>query len=422
MRARSLLPTLALVAAVPAGIPGAAHAAGTGTAAITPDGDGGAVRLTTARRLAVTAVAGGELRLAGALRLRARGAARTVTVTGLRLAVARSPLTLRGTVAGRRVTLARATPASGRPLRTDATTGAVRLDGAVLRLTAAGARALRGPLRLRRSPGTARLGRLSLAVPARPATPAPAPAQPTAPAVPTATTPVATPTPAPATTPTATATPAPTPAPGPTADPCWASRPATPVGAADWIACDPAAGGSLRSFTTYVRGSWSAAPPCVVGRAGVFPSAGASRIDDANPFDHRLTVAAVDRPADGTVRLRLAGTLEYALDAHGIDQATADPVIVLSADRRTGTVRADGRAAQGGPSSACPATPTPFTDREILELRMDEAHAVTTGPAGTTFTHVPARLTATGATTIGAGFYPAGAAYGSFTFTVPAAP
>lgn len=387
-------------------------------AGVTPAGS------AASRRLPVSAVAFGKgagLRTRGSLAL--RGSGRTVRVTSLRLSLGRTPLRLSGLLAGRRVTFATIVPRKGAPLRTDPRAGTVRLSRATLSLTRTGAAALRRPLRRRTAPRTGRLGTVTLVVapPADPlaVTPEPIPVPPVAPAAdvptPAPPTPAATPTP----TPTATPAPTPTPAPAPIPDPCWAARPATPPDVADWIACD-SAGGSLKSFTNYLRTDWSAAGACVAGRHGVYPSLGATLIEPGNPHDHRLAVAATTHLPGGGVELALGGTLEYALDAHGIDQATVDPVITLDAARTIGTVRVDGRSSSGGPSSSCPTTPEPFADVDALELHLDAATHVATSPAGTTFTHVPATLTTAGAARLGAGFYPAGSAWGSFTFTVPA--
>lgn len=368
----------------------------------------------TARRLTVRDVAygiGAGVRLDGTLRLRAPSGS-VASVGGLRLSLDRAPLRMSGVLGRRRVALLTVTPAAGRRLRVDTTTGAVALTGATLSLTAAGARALRVALRLRRAPRAGRLGRLSVAIPPRRVTVAPTPA-------PSVTPPRPTMTPGPAPTPAPTPTPTPTPTPSTTPDPCWSTRPAPDPDHVDWIACDRAGGGSLKSFISYLRTDWAAAGACTVGRHGVYPSDGATLIDASNPYDHRLAVAAVEPTAGGVTTVRLRGRLEYALDAHGIDQATVDPVLLVAADRASASVRVSGRSSTGGPGGACPIAPTPFTDVEALTLDLTQAASTVRGAQGTTFSHVPARLTADGAATLGSGIYPAGAGWGAFSFTVP---
>ncbi len=324
--------------------------------------------------------------LSGRLRF-ARGK-RNVSFGSLRLTLGRTPA-ISGTVGKRRVTVLTLT---GSPKR-DAVAGTISVAGSRAALTPAAARLIRTRLSASRV-RAGRLGRAAVTV----RVPA---ASPPAPVVPAPVVPVpfpVDPNPGP---PPGPPTPDPDPDP-PTPDPtCWVP---TPVGATDWIACDPTTGGNLRSWITYITGggsielSGSVSPTTVGGR-----------------YDYRLTPAAPVVNGDSTVTIAHGGGVRYRFTAHMLDITVQNLTFRVSADRTSAEVTADATY-----TPRPPADPTPVTSPGVHVFDVDLAAAVskTTGGGATTYVLAPSRLTAVGREVWG-DTYEVGAAFGAFTISVP---
>ncbi|WP_320670701.1 HtaA domain-containing protein [Patulibacter defluvii] len=478
----ALLATAGL-ATVPAG---AVAASAPGTTTIRPTGTAGqalakqvrigAARPATAKRTAWTlAVASGTVgRSAATLdhrgELRLRAGRRSLRISAVRTVLGRRS-SLRARVGGRTVTVFTIAPARKRPPRYDAGARRVRLDGASLRLTAAGASALRRGLRLRRL-AAGRFGTVAV----RATLPAPAPPAPGGPTVP-GPGPIA-------------PGPPPGPAPGPvcaTTDPGdvrypdgypavppasaappvrwtlrtslvdyllrrWASvAPASdPLcsqgwgrlvgtgGAAVGVSADGAASPPAASIVSLVDSGNAGQPD----RAGVFaayratPDASyAATTADATRYRSRFTVAAVERdPASDEVILQLRGTVHLDMPAHLIDTRISDPRIVIAADRQQARLYADGRDS-GAMADALAGTPRPKRWQQLPLLDLDLSQVTPTDGDGIrTWTAVPATVApdAPGATpdpqlqhsaaaALGSGQYPAGSPFGTLTIAVPLA-
>ncbi len=213
----------------------------------------------------------GTVELGGTLRFRA--GRRSVSATALRITAGSTSSTLSGRLAGARVSLF---AARGRP--------AISASGVSLSakaaLTPAAAAKLKRALKLKRAPSTATLGTLKLTA-ATPVAPAPVAATP----IPLAATPTPTPTAVPAS--------------------CAERFATTPAGSADWFGCDLPGLGDLKSWTNYIQRPFP--PACGSGAGTIVASGGASELD--TPYDHRFGVTSFERHGDGSITLRLSGTV-----------------------------------------------------------------------------------------------------------------
>lgn len=310
---------------------------------------------------------------------------RSVTVTKLRLSLGKKP-TISGTVGKKRVTLLTLT---GAPTRKDAA-GTIDLKKARTSLSPAAVRVLRSKLSARKL-RSGRLGTTTLAIRTEKPTP-PAPPAP----------------PAPVTPPVAFTPPIDVVVPTPAA--CWTS---TPSGVTDWVACDPAIGGNHFSFIRYLTGGGGSVTPL---------SSGATvRVKPDSPYDYRLG-APTTSASGGEVTLAHDGGVRYLKPAFGIDILLQDLRIVVSSDRRSARVRADGSYVprpdlRVDPPVFHPAVP--FADKQILTIDLSAARSTSAGADPATFTLAPARLTEYGSTVFGA-TYGENAPFGAFTITVPA--
>lgn len=470
----ALLATAGLAVAAPS--PAAAAA---GATTLRPSGP--AARALAEQRVRVTAakparatrttwtlpVAGGTvtrttaaLAHGGSLRLKA--GRRTLSVTGLRLTLG-GRSTIAGRVGGRTRTLFTVTPARKRGPALDATARSVRLSGARVDLTAAGATAIRRGLRLPRV-ARGRFGTLAVraALPASGTPPvAPGPA-PTTPAVPL---------PAAATCSTADPGDVRYPGgypvvPGAAAVPPtrwtlraslvdyvlrrWASvAPAgDPLCSQTWGRLVGTGGAAVGTAAAADGGSPAVSIVSLVhaGNAGAADRAGtfaayratpdgdyASTAAGAPRYQSRFQVRSVSRNV-GTdeVTVQLDGTVQLDMPAHLIDTRISDPTIVIAAGRQTARVYADGRdSGDMAGALAGAATPKRWQRLYLLDLALS---AVTPTDAGGTRTWaaVPATIApdAPGATpspdvqhsaaaAIGSGQYPAGSPFGSFTVSAP---
>jgi hypothetical protein len=349
--------------------------------------------------------------LAGSLRV--RGAGRTVAFSSLRLQFGLLSASVTGVSGGKRITVLVLKARKGRPLRLDARTGTVRVDGATARLSAAAAARIKRALGLRRAPSTSgAVGSLTLLMSATPVPSSAASgtvAAPVAAAVPQTGVLLSNPAPAPGTG----ASPDPDPA------PCWAT---TPAGFSDWIACDEAGGssfggGNLRSWLNYVLAPvWGDPDAKVVASGGATTTTGATTVlpADGDRYDYRLPVASTTVNPDGTVTIAHTGRVEYLLPVHEIDQWLEDLTFAVSADRTSAVVSA---TAQYGDRDD-PSAPPIVAQRDVLTV--DLAHAASTSTSGgvTTYVHAPAHLTAEGQE-VGGDSYAVGSDWGAFTIRVP---
>ncbi|HEY4097123.1 MAG TPA: HtaA domain-containing protein [Baekduia sp.] len=395
--------------ALPAGV-GAAPA-GSGTSVLRLEG--AAARALSAQGVKVGAVApakaagtrltlpvatasvgvGATLGYGGGVRLKA--GKRSVTLSALRLSLAKDSR-LRARVGGRTVTVL---TVAGARRDVDKARGTVALKGASVRLTAAGAAAVRRALHLRRlAPGT--LGRLTVdarrgaaggttgggtgAAPGSGTGSAPA----TGPGAPGTTTPSAPGTTAPA-----------NPGPPPLA------RPATAVDI------------TAATITWHVRDSFI---QYINAGEGTTVSAGAtadppsvqpgSSVPLTYAFHFPFTGGWYD-PVSGAVRVTYAGTVTFGFRAHGIKLTAADPEIELAG----GGSRAIFRTANAGE------TPS----RGVLETLSPAAAAGTThSPDGTAhaYTQIPGAIPADAGASVFAGFYAAGDPFGWITVELTTPP
>ena len=280
------------------------------------------------------------------------------------------------------------------------------LTGARIALTKPAAKALRSALKLKRTPSTKALGKLSVAYkPPSPElvyTPAPAP---------TVTAPAATATPAPTATPTPGAGTS-IEVPAGSCDPARLS--ATPAGSVDWFGCDLPGYGDLRSWTrlrAHARSrrllGWTAGT--------IVASGGASRLISNSAYDHRFRAHAGRRTTSPAARRRSCpGTITYVMPAHGIDEPIGDLEIEIAPGGLTGTVHADGRSA-----AACghvlPLAAGTEQSRTRPSMNLDPP--VTSGHHRAGSTCRPDRREPSGR--LGGGEYPAGQPWGTFTIVAP---
>jgi len=344
------------------------------TAGAPADATAGRIRLPVR---GVRIAASARLDHAGTLRL--RKGKRAVTLRRLRTTLG-DDSRLTALVGDRRIRFAVLAPARSRPLTLDAGAGLAAGRGIRATLTPAAARMLRRALKAKRLRagrlGTVEAnGRLVADTPPRPADP-PAPA--------------------------------PQPAPSP--------QPAHDIGHTDWVASTLTGSMNLKTFTNYLLTNWPAVPPAMESGPGtVVASGGATRIDPANPYDHRLEIHAAEREPDGAVRITHAGRVDYRLPAHSIDNRIADPEVVIAPGGASAKVYADGHATS---MSSAGAPPVPFTDEHVLDLDLSGIPSEVGADGTRTWHDVPAVISATGQEELG---YGPGSAWGAWTITVPAA-
>ena len=240
-----------------------------------------------------------KIGLTGSLRF--TSGRRKVSVSGLQVTIGRTSSFVTGRLGKSSLRLFAVTPT--RPSVIDPPGRHAAIVGARFALTPAAARRLRSALKLKRTPSTGALGKLTVAVadltPRLPSTPAPQPAP----------APSATPTPAP----TADAHAGPEP-------PCEQRFAATPAGSVDWFGCDLPGGGDLKSWTNYVQMQFPPFP-CQGPLGTITASGGAARIVAAGAYDHRFGIAASEVRPDGSATIRVQGTVTYAMPVHGIDES-----------------------------------------------------------------------------------------------------
>lgn len=304
----------------------------------------------------------------GALVLR-RGS-RRVTLRSLRTTLARSS-SISALVGSRRVTVFKV---AGGTTSESSSTGSVTRRGAWVTLTRAGGRLLKSKLELRRAPsgrfGTATIRTVPGATTTTPATPAtpgmPAPGQ----------TPVSQ---------------------APTAPPTTVERPVT----ATEVSASSLQWHVRESFVKYLSAAEGA-----TAIEGATPGAPTGEPPLVYDFGFVPGGGWWDGAA-GTAELRFTGGVQFRYSGHGIDLRASAPQVVQTgaAEARVSFVVTD--AAAGTPG------------RRADLVRLDLAAATRTPAAegkGETVAQAPATLTADGAAVL-AGFYPAGADFGWFTYS-----
>ena len=347
--------------------------------------------MLTVGKAAVTSSA--KLELVGVLRF--KSGRRSVNATSLTLTVGRTSSWLSARLNRKTVRLLTVTPT--RPAQLDPARSTATLTGARIALTRPAAKALRSALKLKRTPSTKALGKLSVAYkppgPQLVYTPASAP---------TVTAPAATATPAPTATP--------TPGAGTSIEvPAGSCHPArlsaTPAGSVDWFGCDLPGARDLRSWTRYVL---TPAAGCSVDSGTIVASGGASRLISNSAYDHRFELTQVTHDLAGGYTLFLSGTITYVMPAHGIDEQITNLEIKVDPGGLTGTIRADGRSAPRA-GMFCLSPPEQYADETVMNLELS-----------TTGNIVRARATvAEPIGRLGGGEYPAGQSWGTFTFVAP---
>jgi hypothetical protein len=304
--------------------------------------------------LAATArtAAPARVTLSGGLRLR-RGA-RTLRLASLRVGLGALPaLTVR--TGGKRRTLA---TVRVRGDVVDRAGDRVRIAGAPVTLTRAGGRLLRNRLGLGRRPN----GRLAtLGVEAAP----PAPQAPGTPPDPGA--------------------------PPPSSEPAPLARPATAVDVTSaevtWHVRDSFIRYMAQGEGTSVHDGAVAGPPVTT------PESDTPLVYDFHfPFASGWFDAA-----SGAAAVGFTGRVRFSYEAHGIGLDTVAPELEINGAASRALMRVNGR-------------------REVLvDLRLDEAKAVTVDGATRTYEQVPGRIPAGAATGVFAGYYFAGDPFGWFT-------
>ena len=275
--------------------------------------------------------ASATVQLGGTLRF--ASGKRKVDATRLSVTVGRTSSYVTARLGTTSVRLLTVTPT--RPSVLDAPGKRVSVIGARIALTSAAAKRLKTALRLKRTPSTTSLGTFSMTVAPHDhgTTTLPAPMPTPAPTA------VATPTP------TATATPTPEPPP-----PCAPLFAATPAGSADWFGCDLPGGGDLKSWTNYVLSDFPPIAGCQDVPGTIVASAGAARIQERSPYDHRLSIVSSQFEPDGSGVIDLSGTITYTMPVHGIDETITPRRIEIAAGRtdRDAVRRRAGEAARHG--------------------------------------------------------------------------
>jgi hypothetical protein len=284
-----------------------------------------------------------------------------------------------------------------KPAVLDAAAQKVSLVGARVAFTRAATTALKSSLKLKRTPSTASLGKLTVAVGPELITP-----------------PATVPLPAPA----PVATPAPTAAPT-TPEPCAERFAATPAASVDWFGCDLPGDGDLHSWTDYVQRPFPALKDCGSTLGTVVAADGAARIADAVAYDHRFPITSSDARPDGSATIVVRGTVTYTMPAHGIDEQIGSLRIEIAPGGQTGVVYASGHAKPRDMSAGvCATPPQDYTDEAVLTLDLAGIAPVSSGGVKR-WVHVPAKI-ADGSERIGGGVYGAGASWGAFTIAIPA--
>lgn len=341
-----------------------------------------------------------KLALSGSLRF--KSGRRTVTATSLSLTVGRTSSYVSARLGTRSTRLLTVTPT--RPAQLDAARGSATLTGARVAFSPAGAKAVRTALKLKRTPSTKTLGRLSVSYTRPPADvvlptdPPPATTTPAAPA------------------PIATATPTPSPTATPGEQPC--GHAPTPVGRVDWFACQLPGSNDLKSWTNYLHVPFPSPPGCATTPGSVTASGGAARIDAASDLDHRFTVASAVVRDDGSATIVADGTVTYAMPAHGIEESTGAFRIEIAPGGLTATVYADGTAkTRDQTGGGCAVAPTPYTDRAVLTLDLSHSAPVVAGGVRR-WVGAPATIP-TDHLLFGGGSYRSGTAWGAFTIAIP---
>jgi hypothetical protein len=362
-----------------------------------------------------------SIELKGTLRFSA--GKRKADATRLAVTIGRTRSNVSARLGGKTVQLFTVTPT--RPAMLDAAGQRASVAGARIALTKAAAARLKTALKLKRTPPTSALGKLTVAVAPAPQpqiAPAPAPAPATtfpAPA-PTAE-PTATPTATATATPTATATAVPTATvtPGPNL-PCDATRfAATPADVLDWFGCDLAGSQDLKSWTSYIQSTAFPEVPCTGPFGTVVPGGGASEVVAGDRDDHRFPILSSTVRADGSATIVTSGDVSYRMFRHGIDEAIGTLRIEILAGGTSGTVYASGRYKPFSMGTdTCTAAPLPYADQAVLTLDLSAVTPTTSGGVKR-WVHVPATIAAGAGDRIGGGNYGTGRPWGSFTIAIP---
>jgi hypothetical protein len=345
---------------------------------------GATLRLPVSR----TRITASQTRLTHTGTLRLRTAKRSVTLTGWRTTVTPSGLSMSAVVAKKRRTLF---SVKGGKIATDATTGRTTITGSTVRLTGAGASALRASLRVT----GLRAGVVGRATAkATPATPLPTPARPA-------------PAPAPAPAPPAPTPPAPV-DPGPAApgDPCATDVTAQTAGLT-WAV--------RTSFLIYVQS------PVAKGTVTTCDGAAAERdaAGKASLAYFSPTGTAAYQPDTGEVSVAVAGSIHF--QGHDTGKGPQldmrfENLRIRSLDGQTGQLVADVTSREFGGMNPGAEPPTATVEQDVTLAELSLADRATTAPDGVrTWKDVPATLTDEGAAAFG-GFYPAGDPLAPLTF------
>jgi hypothetical protein len=184
---------------------------------------------------------------------------------------------------------------------------------------------------------------------------------------------------------------------------------AAPRSRADWTANGLVGSGNLHSWIDYISN----------GGGGVEASAGATRPEPDDRYSYRLALTdAWIEQSTGEPVLQLQGAIRFSMPGHFIDIRIVDPKIAIAADGKTARVVADGQGS-GDMAEALKGNPKvePFTGLHLLDLTLPPALVSRDGTV---------RSWIAAAAKIAPGeasrhlSYPAGSAYGLFTFSAPA--
>jgi len=359
-----------------------------------------------------TSVTADAFAAGGTLRLKA--GKRTVTLTGLRFKVGNA-LSIDAKLGAKRIVLLSVATTSSARLRRDAGAGTLAISGAPVSLTAAGAKAIRTALKLRRLPA-GKLGTATVKVKVARAPVVTVPTTPTTPVVttpttpldvppdgPTSTTPTTTTTTPTTTTPTTTTTTPTTTTPTPPVDPFDAD---CPVGATSQTApsgtqvVDPTLAGTAATGATFSWGFKQSFREYIVNMAGGWLLGRLGATYAANAFSFPFTGGTTTYPDDPVKAvMRHAGVALFCGLGHQFRIAIANPTVVIdgASSRLIGDVSENATGVLSGPNRVVVAT---LSLGGIVPVYDAVAKTVT-------WTGIPASLTAEASAAFG-GFYAPG--------------